>query len=469
MPDADVLTPPATMEPAGFFAAPPQTPTDLVQARRGLLADPSTADKFAAAVRESRAKGDPRIAAAGSWVLGHYLQTLDLVQGDDELATFLRGSSLLELRRLEEARTALDGAWKASDPVLAATALHALAADDDYATLAKVLPKASLAEPDGAYFAARLLEAEGRYAEACAAYEEILAAHPEHLEARFRLALRADLHGDDEAALAHYEALLQQRPVPVAVLLNLGVLYEDRNDYEKACGCYSAILKRDPNHPQARLYFRDAHESLDMYYDEDLERREDRLMKVLRTPITEFELSVRARNCLQNMDIRTLGDLVSHTEQELMEFKNFGETSLNEIKRLLAARGLRLGLRREDGSFIVPDEFETRSGDEDGMDLSWLGEVTDEMREAMELQISALNLSVRCHRALVERLNLQKVADILRYTEEDLLSMPNFGITSLNELRRKLEELDLRLRTGRGEEYEGDAGGAGAESGAGLV
>ncbi|MFQ5750213.1 MAG: DNA-directed RNA polymerase subunit alpha C-terminal domain-containing protein, partial [Planctomycetota bacterium] len=292
---------------------------------------------------------------------------------------------------------------------------------------------------------------------ACDLYEKILEAREQHLEARFRLALRADRLGDDETAFHHYEILISQRPVPIAALLNLGVLYEDYNRFEKACGCYGAVLRRDPTNARARLYFKDAHASLDMYYDEDLERKEDKLMQVLRTPISEFELSVRARNCLTNMDIRTLGDLVSHSEPELLEFKNFGETSLNEIKRVLTEKGLRLGMRREDGSFLIPEEFDAEQVFDPEVQLAWLGHLTEEQREALDLPISSLNLSVRCHRVLVERLNLQKIGDILRYTEEDLLSMPNFGITSLNELTGRLVEMNLRLRTGRGDEYSGEA------------
>ncbi len=84
-----------------------------------------------------------------------------------------------------------------------------------------------------------------------------------------------------------------------------------------------------------------------MYYDED-DRRGDRRNAVLDIPITDFELSVRSRNCLKKMNIRTLGDLLSTTEQELLRYKNFGETSLNEIKALLAQKGLRLGQAAED-------------------------------------------------------------------------------------------------------------------------
>ena len=53
---------------------------------------------------------------------------------------------------------------------------------------------------------------------------------------------------------------------------------------------------------------------------------------VMDIPVTDFELSVRARNCLKKMNIRTLGDLVRTTEQQLLAYKNFGETSLKELQ-----------------------------------------------------------------------------------------------------------------------------------------
>src|SRR5213078_1665545 len=69
---------------------------------------------------------------------------------------------------------------------------------------------------------------------------------------------------------------------------------------------------------------------------------------MLDTPVTDFELTVRARTCLKKMNLRTLGDLLRTTEAELLGYKNFGETSLNEIKALLAQKGLRLGQAVED-------------------------------------------------------------------------------------------------------------------------
>lgn len=458
-----------------FFNAPPTEPAGLIAARRNCLGDSASASKFEEAARTARENGDQPVAALASWVEGRYRQALELATGKGPLWAFVRGTAHIELGDAQAAASELKGACKGTDAAAAAAELHALLAARRVDEVAALLPSAPLLEPDRFYFRGRLAELTGEHAAAILSYESALARDPLHAAARFRIAYRADLHGDDERALAEYETLATQRPVPFTVLVNLGIYYEDRNMFERACGCYAAVLRRDPSNPRARLYYADAHDSLDMYYDESLELKEDQLRKVLRTPISDFELSVRARNCLANMNIRTLGDLVSHSEVDLMGFKNFGETSLNEIKRLLANRGLRLGMRREDGSFVIPEDFNAGRTVDLESELAWLGELSEEQREALELQISGLNLSVRCHRVLVERLNLQRVGDILLYTEEDLLSMPNFGITSLNELKEKLEEYGLRLRTGRGDELEeeyladfGEDDDEEAEGGAGM-
>ena len=56
-----------------------------------------------------------------------------------------------------------------------------------------------------------------------------------------------------------------------------------------------------------------------MYYDEEARRRQDRMSQILGIPVTDFELSVRSRNCLQKMGVRTLGDLTRTSEQEAMD------------------------------------------------------------------------------------------------------------------------------------------------------
>jgi DNA-directed RNA polymerase subunit alpha len=64
--------------------------------------------------------------------------------------------------------------------------------------------------------------------------------------------------------------------------------------------------------------------------------------------IDELELSVRSANCLENADIKYIGELVQRTEAEMLRTKNFGRKSLNEIKEILSEMGLSLGLKLED-------------------------------------------------------------------------------------------------------------------------
>ena len=72
---------------------------------------------------------------------------------------------------------------------------------------------------------------------------------------------------------------------------------------------------------------------------------EAHLESKLNTPVSELRLSVRAGNCLESEGIRTLRDLVQRTEDQLLEVRNFGETTLNEVREKLAGLGLHLGMR----------------------------------------------------------------------------------------------------------------------------
>jgi DNA-directed RNA polymerase subunit alpha len=72
--------------------------------------------------------------------------------------------------------------------------------------------------------------------------------------------------------------------------------------------------------------------------DQELERK-------LNMSLAELELSVRATNCLETEGITTVRDLVIRTEDELLEVRNFGDTTLREVKQKLTERGLQLGMR----------------------------------------------------------------------------------------------------------------------------
>jgi len=67
--------------------------------------------------------------------------------------------------------------------------------------------------------------------------------------------------------------------------------------------------------------------------------------------LAELNLSNRAMNCLESENIRTVRDLVQRTEDQLLEVRNFGETTLNEVKEKLSDHGLRLGMRLPPVSF----------------------------------------------------------------------------------------------------------------------
>ena len=70
----------------------------------------------------------------------------------------------------------------------------------------------------------------------------------------------------------------------------------------------------------------------------------EELLEKLRTPISELELSVRSANCLREAQIRTIGDLVTKSQAELLKYRNFGKKSLAEIEELLGSMGLQLGM-----------------------------------------------------------------------------------------------------------------------------
>ena len=80
--------------------------------------------------------------------------------------------------------------------------------------------------------------------------------------------------------------------------------------------------------------------------------------------VDELELSVRSANCLQNANIRYIGELVQRSEGEMLKTKNFGRKSLNEIKEVLQSMGLSLGMRLE--AFPTRKELEQRSREREG-------------------------------------------------------------------------------------------------------
>jgi len=185
---------------------------------------------------------------------------------------------------------------------------------------------------------------------------------------------------------------------------------------------------------RAILFRKDIESSKTMFYDEEKEKKKSRKNQILETPISDFELSVRSRNCLKKMKIDTLGDLLNITEAELLSYKNFGETSLREIKAILDPKGLSLGMALEDKSPEVEEANEETEDEE------------SEVEALRHKSVDDLKLSVRAKKCL-QKLNIHTIGELISKTEAELLGCKNFGVTSLNEINKALGDLGLSLRS----------------------
>jgi DNA-directed RNA polymerase subunit alpha len=262
-------------------------------------------------------------------------------------------------------------------------------------------------------------------------FERAVDMDPHDSRALFSLAVQHSRYGFDDDAIRLYERCLSKPPYYVGALLNLGLLYEDKENYSAAQYCFERVLRYDPTNERAVLYLKDIEATSSMYYDEDTLKQQQKLEQLLNRPVTDFELSVRSRNCLQGMDIRTLGDLTRISEQELLSGKNFGETSLNEVRELMRQHSLVVGQ-----NLHQKPRGETTTGFRD---------MSPEEQQILSAPVAELQLSVRSRKCMA-RLGIASIGELLQHTPDELLSAKNFGVTSLNEIRAKLSEQGLKLR-----------------------
>ena len=350
---------------------------------------------------------------------------------------------------LENLQYAEDRGWDPHQVSLERAEVYCLWGDlDKSAHCLERFAKSSQDDAGWHYMAGMLAEMRGEYDAAVASYETARRLSPGHAGATFRLAYFNDLHGDEETAVELYRQCINplERPAGAASpapaspaiythsLLNLAVLYEDAGRNDDAARCLRRILVANPRHARAALFLKDVQASRTMRFDEDETKRIARRTDLLNIPVTDFELSVRARNCLKKMNIRILGDLLKVNEADLLSYKNFGETSLSEIKAMLSSKSLRLGLLREEGEELRLSEPEP---------VAAAASVGNE--GVLATPISQIEFSVRVRRAL-ERLNVKALGDLAQKTEAELLGCRNFGQTSLNEVVQRLAEYGLRLR-----------------------
>jgi DNA-directed RNA polymerase subunit alpha len=418
-------------------------PREIGQMAGAIAQDFSAYRALREAVGELEVKED--LSPAGNvrlgvclYMLGRYQRAIDALQRGDggALAHFYMAKAHFALEDYQAAIESYDAAGQASyarDACVLGRAEAVRYAGDPTEALALLDGLSGAVEQTAEYLyqrGATVAALGGNPDEVVALFERAVDADGNHPGALFGLAVENDRRGNDDQAVEFYQRSVGRFPPHVGSLLNLGLLYEDQERYERAMECYQRILDAYPNHPQAALYMKDAQASGDMYYDEDAQKRRDRMTQVLSIPVTDFELSVRNRNCLQKMGIRTLGDLCRHTEQELLASKNFGETSLVEIKEMLSSKGLKLGQ-------LAPERHALELFEPDSLSAA--------EQALLARPISDLSLSVRARKCMI-RLGITTVGELIRRTGDELLECKNFGVTSLNEVRDKLSQHSLKLR-----------------------
>ena len=373
-----------------------------------------------------------------SYFLGYTQHAAEhLRQAEGALANFYLGRALASRQEFDDALKAFDKAEKAgytaSQVQLQKAGIHRLQGHlkDARGVLTKL---AELGTHSAEYHfqLASVHLAEGERLKAVEHLEKAVQLDPGHTGALFQLGHANDLAGNDEEAISCYERALKHPPVHVGTLKNLGVLYEDHEKYDKAAECYRRVLAAEPNDEQARLFLKDSQASQTMYYNPEEDQLYARHSQVLEIPVTDFELSVRSRNCLKKMNIRTLGDLTRVSEQQLLSSKNFGETSLSEIKEMMSSKGLRLGQSLEEGA-------------QNDLRFRPTQALSEQEQAVLNKPVSDLNLSVRARKCM-NRLGINTLGDLVQRTADELLESKNFGMTSLSEVREKLQAYGLSLR-----------------------
>jgi DNA-directed RNA polymerase subunit alpha len=393
-------------------------------------------------------RDDALRAGVGYHLLGRHADALELFAAarDTKERRYYQALAERELgdhaKALESLSRAAAKGWDALAVDLEAAEIRRRAGE--HAEVEKLIKKNAKAGETSAewhYQKALLSEAEGRHEQAVEELTKAVNLDPDHRAAAFKLAFIFDLRGDEREAIRLYKQCVANPPTHVNALINLAVLYEDAGQFPEAIACLDQVLRAYPDHPRATLFKKDAISSTTMVFDEVAEIEKNQRNQVLEIPVTDFELSVRSRNCLKKMNIKTLGDLLHITENELLSYKNFGETSLNEIKEMLSTKGLRLGQALEEGG--VPAGAGPVAAATNGRPKPKPPAGTPE--GVMAISVADIEFSVRSKKCL-QRLGVQTLGDLTTRTEAELLAVKNFGQTSLQEIKNKLAEYGLGLR-----------------------
>lgn len=428
------------------------TADELAQMRRAMASDQVAQarieiESILRDVEGGGAPGSTVRAGIGAYLLGQHAIAERLLSGvgDDGTALYVLALTQLSLDKPKEAEENFTAAAKSGyDPVECtlkkAGALRLQGKLDQAEAALKQAGLEGARRADYSYQMGCILSDRGDTYGAIEYFERAVDMDSHHAQALFRLAGENARYGNDNEAIRLYEQALSRPPYHLGALMNLGLLYEDKGNYSAAAFCFRRVLAYDPNHERAKMYMQDIEATSEMYYDDDMARNEARLAQLLSRPVTDFELSVRSRNCLASMNIVTLGDLTKVTETDLLEGKNFGETSLVEIRDLMTAHGLQIGQN------LQPAKVKESFAGPVGASFGFIAPDLSPQEQAMlSRPVSDLNLSVRARKCMA-RLAISTLGELVQRSPDELLATKNFGVTSLNEIRQQLSELQLKLR-----------------------
>jgi DNA-directed RNA polymerase subunit alpha len=429
MPTLDIV---ATLKDSPSFGR------DEIKRVLGAASGPGAAE-FRRAVEQVQHENSPPMkvrAGIGYFFLGQAEKAAELLEScKDGTGRYYRGQALSTIGQHADAAKEFDEAIKLGENKVECTLRKAgeirkTGSLDEAEQIIRSTGSEGARQAEYSYQMGCVMADRGDTYGAIEYFERAVDMDPHHQRALFALALQAARQGNDDEAIQLYERCLSKPPYYLGALLNLGLLYEDKENYAAAQYCFERVLRYDPNNEWAQLYLKDIEATSSMFYDEETLKQQQKLEHLLSRPVTDFELSVRSRNCLAGMDIKSLGDLTKITEAELLAGKNFGETSLKEVRELMALHGLKVGQNIHEKSRDAAPDFR---------------DLTPEEQAVQQTPVADLNLSVRSRKCMT-RLNITTVGELCQRTPDELMGAKNFGVTSLNEVRAKLTELGLRLR-----------------------
>ncbi len=289
--------------------------------------------------------------------------------------------------------------------------------------------------PTLSYLQGFVAELHGQPQEALDLYQTALEHDPEHIPTLFREAALVDRQADEIVnqeedpetySQSIYERIMDSSPAYEGAVMNLGLKYEDQGNYERARDCYQMVLNEQPTDKMAELYLGDAEASMNMSFREERMKERVEVGQFLNKSVEEFDFPQRILDAFEQLNLETVGDLIQCTEEQLLACENFGQYSLDRVKKFLNEHNLSLAKGNRNKVTLKP------------------GPPPEDVDDILRKKIENFDWSARSKRAM-KRLSIYTLKDLVEHTEEELLDCQNFGETSLEEVKETLNELGLSL------------------------